>query len=55
MDRYEEYWGEGWRMLPNPTYGSWERALFDYDFGLAPSERTDRKAKHLEPRGEIDE
>lgn len=55
MDRYDEYWGDGWRMLPNPTYGSWERALFDYDFGLAPSARTDRKARHLEPRGEIDE
>ena len=46
------YWGHRWRMLPNPTYGSWERALFDSDYGLDPSERTDRKAEHLEPRGE---
>jgi len=54
-ERYSEYWGHRWRMLPNPTYGSWERALFDSDYGLEPSERTDRKAEHLEPRGENDE
>jgi 5'-nucleotidase (lipoprotein e(P4) family) len=53
--RYGEYWGDGWYMLPNPTYGSWERALFDSDYGLAVSERTDRKAKHLEPKGEENE
>jgi acid phosphatase len=53
--RYSEYWGHRWRMLPNPTYGSWERALFDSDYGLEPSERTDRKAEHLEPRGGNDE
>jgi acid phosphatase len=52
---YEEYWGRRWRMLPNPTYGSWERALFDSDFDLSPSKRTDRKATHLEPRGEGNE
>ena len=52
---YSEYWGQRWRMLPNPTYGSWERALFDSDFGLEPSERTDRKAEHLEPRGDNNE
>ena len=54
-DRYRGYWGERWRMLPNPTYGSWERALFESDYGLPPSERTDRKAGHLEPKGENNE
>ena len=24
---YTEWWGRRWIMLPNPTYGSWERAL----------------------------
>ncbi len=54
-ERYGEYWGDRWRMLPNPTYGSWERALFDADYDLTPAERTDRKARHLEPRGERNE
>ncbi|NNL48453.1 MAG: 5'-nucleotidase, lipoprotein e(P4) family [Acidimicrobiia bacterium] len=25
--RYEDFWGERWIMLPNPTYGSWERTI----------------------------
>lgn len=24
----QQYWGERWVVLPNPTYGSWERALY---------------------------
>ena len=24
---HEEWWGRRWIMLPNPTYGSWERAV----------------------------
>jgi 5'-nucleotidase (lipoprotein e(P4) family) len=24
---YENWWGRRWIMLPNPTYGSWERAV----------------------------
>lgn len=47
--RFEGYWGERWRLVPGPTYGSWERALFDSDFSLTPSERIDRKRKHLAP------
>ena len=54
-EEYGDYWGTRWRMLPNPTYGSWERALYDSDYGLTPSERIDRKAENLEPRGKTDE
>lgn len=35
--------GERWFVLPNPTYGSWEPALFDNDWRLPMPER--RKAK----------
>lgn len=27
VDAHNRYWGERWFMLPNPTYGSWERAI----------------------------
>jgi 5'-nucleotidase (lipoprotein e(P4) family) len=27
VDAFERYWGERWFMLPNPTYGSWERTV----------------------------
>jgi 5'-nucleotidase (lipoprotein e(P4) family) len=28
-DQYRDWFGERWWMLPNPTYGSWEPALFN--------------------------
>lgn len=27
MDKYADYWGTKWIVLPNPTYGSWELAI----------------------------
>lgn len=30
--KYAGWWGERWWMLPNPTYGSWEPALFNNDW-----------------------
>ncbi len=27
VDRYKDFWGERWIILPNPTYGSWERTV----------------------------
>jgi acid phosphatase len=27
-DRFKDYWGVKWIVLPNPMYGSWERALY---------------------------
>jgi predicted secreted acid phosphatase len=27
VDAFERYWGERWFVLPNPTYGSWERTV----------------------------
>jgi acid phosphatase len=26
-DKYSDYWGAKWIVLPNPTYGSWESAI----------------------------
>jgi len=26
---YKDWFGERWWMLPNPTYGSWEPAMFN--------------------------
>ena len=23
LDKYKNYWGNGWYILPNPMYGSW--------------------------------
>lgn len=29
LEEHRDWFGERWWMLPNPTYGSWEPALFD--------------------------
>ncbi|MFT3761582.1 MAG: 5'-nucleotidase, lipoprotein e(P4) family [Pseudoxanthomonas sp.] len=40
---YADWFGERWFMLPNPTYGSWEPALFGNDWQQPREAR--RKAK----------
>jgi acid phosphatase len=39
--------GERWFVLPNPTYGSWEGALFDNDWTLPKETRRQRKLDSL--------
>lgn len=45
---YESWWGRKWIMLPNPSYGSWERAVIgDADDPIAAK----RRALRYEPQG----
>jgi acid phosphatase len=37
-------WGRDWIMIPNPMYGSWENASFNFNFRASPAER--RQMKH---------
>lgn len=43
----ETWMGERWFLLPNPIYGSWESALFDYDWSLDESTRRQRKLEAI--------
>lgn len=47
-DRYDGWFGERWWMLPNPTYGSWEPALFDNDWTQSRDARRAAKRAALE-------
>ncbi len=47
-DEYEDWFGERWWMLPNPTYGSWEPALFNNEWSQAPQARHDAKQAALD-------
>ena len=47
-DRYGGWFGERWWMLPNPTYGSWEPALFDNDWRQPRDARRAAKRAALE-------
>ena len=43
VTRYADYWGLRWIMLPNPTYGNWEGALFGRDYKKpAAQQRSDK-------------
>ncbi len=39
--------GERYIVLPNPTYGSWEAALYKGDFSLSPQEKNQRRREAL--------
>lgn len=43
IDEHESKWGSRWIMLPNPTYGSWERAITFGESGLSNDEGLTRK------------
>lgn len=45
LERMKEWWGSRWFMMPNPMYGSWERAAIGS--GGTPCEQVDRKVNAL--------
>lgn len=47
MAPYTDWIGERWFVLPNPTYGAWESALFDNDYTLPRAERRQKKIDSL--------
>ena len=46
-DQYKSYWGEKWIILPNPVYGSWEAALYEFEYGLPRTEKLKREYEKL--------
>ena len=49
LEKYQDRWGKSWIVLPNPTYGSWERSLHDFKDGLAPGCKAAVKEQQLAP------
>ena len=47
LDEYRDWFGERWWMLANPTYGSWEPALFNNAWDLPADERRHSKREAL--------
>jgi acid phosphatase len=47
-DRYASYWGTRWIIMPNPAYGDWNGALFDFDYRLPRAEQLRRQYEHLD-------
>ncbi len=51
VDRHAGWFGERWWMLPNPTYGGWEPAVFDNDWRLPLEARRAAKRAALDTGG----
>lgn len=47
MATYLPWIGTRWFVLPNPTYGSWEPALFNNDWSAPPAQRRQQKINAL--------
>lgn len=47
VDAYGDWFGERWWMLPNPSYGGWEPALFNNAWDLPRSARRQHKRAAL--------
>lgn len=48
-DHYRDYWGERWIVLPNPLYGSWERAVYGFESGLSDAQQQQHRLDALRP------
>lgn len=46
-EKYAHWWGSRWIMLPNPGYGSWERATYGFDRNLPAEEKARRRMEAL--------
>jgi acid phosphatase len=47
IEKHQDKWGRKWFVLPNPVYGSWESALYDFDNSLSDSKIESAKKKKL--------
>lgn len=47
---FDRYWGTRWIVLPNPQYGSWEGATYDFNYGASPLQKLRDKHNALQPQ-----
>lgn len=48
--QHQDKWGSRWYLLPNPVYGSWENALYNFDESLSPAQIDSVKKERLDTR-----
>lgn len=47
LDQYRTNFGEKWFILPNPIYGSWDQALYNFERNLSEEKRLEVIEAHL--------
>ena len=50
VEKHRQRFGTQWFVLPNPVYGSWEEALYNFDSSLSPSEIEKKKRNKLDTK-----
>jgi len=48
VKQYTENWGTRWIVIPNPIYGSWERAVLGSTQGVSEQQQLERKLKAMD-------
>ena len=49
---HAEMWGKKWILMPNPLYGNWEKALYQYNYGSSDAEKLNQKYKAMDLKEE---
>ncbi|MCD6104463.1 MAG: 5'-nucleotidase, lipoprotein e(P4) family [Thermosipho sp. (in: Bacteria)] len=47
VDEMKDKWGTKFIVLPNPIYGDWEGAVYNYNWGLTPEEKSKVRKENL--------
>lgn len=47
VDKFRNDFGVTYIVLPNPMYGEWEGAIYDYNYGASAAEKTDMRKEAL--------
>lgn len=47
LEEHRSFLGKRWFMLPNPVYGSWVNAMYNFDRNLTPQQREALLKNHL--------
>lgn len=48
--QHQRKWGRQWYILPNPVYGSWEQALYNFDNSLTDREKEQIRTQKLDTK-----
>ncbi|WP_138429633.1 5'-nucleotidase, lipoprotein e(P4) family [Fodinibius saliphilus] len=52
VQKHQEKWNKKWYILPNPVYGYWESALYNFENSLSNSQIDRKKLEQLESQKE---
>ncbi len=47
VDQHQDKFGTSFIVLPNPMYGEWEGAVYDYNWGASSAEKTQMRKQSL--------